>query len=91
MYNVLSKDPEKGYMRWKEEICTFIDEYWDYFRPGKASKGNSCLLFLIANIPTLQYLTAAQEHLHGKILLPAAYPQTTNVFSLGQKSMVSQV
>ncbi|KAJ3055678.1 Cysteine-rich protein 2-binding protein [Rhizophlyctis rosea] len=35
MYNVLMRDPDKEYMRWKEEICTFIDEYWDYFRPGK--------------------------------------------------------
>ncbi|KAG2220172.1 hypothetical protein INT45_013870, partial [Circinella minor] len=23
------------YFRWKDDICTFIDEYWDYLVPGK--------------------------------------------------------
>ena len=25
------------YFRWKDDICSFIDEYWDYLVPGKKS------------------------------------------------------
>ncbi|KAI7879615.1 hypothetical protein K492DRAFT_230904 [Lichtheimia hyalospora FSU 10163] len=30
-------DPEKRhkYFRWKDDICAFIDDYWDYLVPGK--------------------------------------------------------
>lgn len=38
VYNILSKkkDKNKNYCRWKEDICTFIDDYWDYFYAGRA-------------------------------------------------------
>ncbi|KAI9322487.1 hypothetical protein BX666DRAFT_2017105 [Dichotomocladium elegans] len=38
--NIIDRDkPEEErrhkYFRWKDDICTFIDEYWDYLVPGK--------------------------------------------------------
>jgi hypothetical protein len=29
---------EHYYFRWKEDVCAFIDEYWDYLVPEKQSK-----------------------------------------------------
>ncbi|KAJ3159740.1 Cysteine-rich protein 2-binding protein [Geranomyces michiganensis] len=35
MYNLLLRDPEKEYLRWREDICRFIETHWDYLKPGK--------------------------------------------------------
>ncbi|KAJ3280373.1 Cysteine-rich protein 2-binding protein [Borealophlyctis nickersoniae] len=35
MYNLLLRDPTKEYLRWKEDICDYIDGTWEYFKPGK--------------------------------------------------------
>lgn len=40
-----SKKPEKDrrehyYFRWKEDVCAFIDDYWDYLLPDKQRKMN---------------------------------------------------
>jgi hypothetical protein len=29
---------EHYYFRWKEDVCAFIDDYWDYLAPEKQSK-----------------------------------------------------
>ncbi|KAH8552572.1 hypothetical protein BGW37DRAFT_489461 [Umbelopsis sp. PMI_123] len=29
------KDRDHHYFRWKEDICAFIDDYWEYLNPGK--------------------------------------------------------
>jgi hypothetical protein len=31
------KDRDHNYFRWKEDICSFIDDYWEYLNPGKQS------------------------------------------------------
>ncbi|KAI8394187.1 uncharacterized protein BYT42DRAFT_609923 [Radiomyces spectabilis] len=31
----LSKDRDHKYFRWKEDVCAFIDDYWEYLAPGK--------------------------------------------------------
>jgi cysteine-rich protein 2-binding protein len=31
------KDRDHSYFRWKEDICSFIDDYWEYLNPGKQS------------------------------------------------------
>lgn len=50
IYNLIKKaqvedakkpDKEKRehyYFRWKEDVCAFIDDYWDYLLPDKQSK-----------------------------------------------------
>ncbi|TPX66032.1 hypothetical protein SpCBS45565_g04706 [Spizellomyces sp. 'palustris'] len=35
IYNLLKRTPEKEYVRWKEDICSFVEVYWEYFKPGK--------------------------------------------------------
>ncbi|KAJ3171845.1 Cysteine-rich protein 2-binding protein [Geranomyces variabilis] len=35
IYNLLLRDPEKEYVRWREDICRFIELHWDYLKPGK--------------------------------------------------------
>ncbi|KAJ3173151.1 Cysteine-rich protein 2-binding protein [Geranomyces variabilis] len=35
MYNLLLRDPEKEYLRWREDICRFIELHWDYLKSGK--------------------------------------------------------
>ncbi|KNC97342.1 uncharacterized protein SPPG_07270 [Spizellomyces punctatus DAOM BR117] len=35
IYNLLKRTPEKEYVRWKEDICSFVEMYWEYFKPGK--------------------------------------------------------
>ncbi|TPX54237.1 hypothetical protein PhCBS80983_g05993 [Powellomyces hirtus] len=36
LYNLLLRNPDKEFMRWKEDICQFIDAHWEYLKPGKA-------------------------------------------------------
>lgn len=33
-------DRDHQYFRWKEDLCAFIDEYWEYLHPGKQSKSS---------------------------------------------------
>lgn len=47
--SILDKDkPENerhhGFFRWKDDICAFIDDYWDYLLPGKKRKYSSSSL-----------------------------------------------
>ena len=36
VYNLTRNvDEDKVYVRWREDICRFIDEHWDVLTPGK--------------------------------------------------------
>ncbi|KAI8825639.1 uncharacterized protein EV422DRAFT_134636 [Fimicolochytrium jonesii] len=35
VYTLLRQNPAKEFVRWKEEICLFIDTHWEYLKPGK--------------------------------------------------------
>jgi hypothetical protein len=39
-------DRDHHYFRWKEDLCAFIDDYWDYLNPGKQSKPHYCLNYV---------------------------------------------
>ncbi|KAI9101179.1 hypothetical protein DFS34DRAFT_613420 [Phlyctochytrium arcticum] len=35
IYTLLMRTPGKEHVQWKEDICNFIDEYWNYLKPGQ--------------------------------------------------------
>ncbi|KAI9190594.1 uncharacterized protein BJ171DRAFT_543631 [Polychytrium aggregatum] len=35
IYNIVQSSPGKEFVRWKEDICDFIDRNWDYMLSGK--------------------------------------------------------
>ena len=37
MYNLLISDPSKKFVKWKDELCSFIDIHWENLTPGKKS------------------------------------------------------
>ena len=59
-------EPEKRhkYFRWKDDICAFIDDYWDYLVPGKKSTTgifyNSCIM--THSTPHFRISYVAQYH-----------------------------
>ncbi|KAJ3012961.1 Cysteine-rich protein 2-binding protein, partial [Thoreauomyces humboldtii] len=34
LYTLYQRHPDKEFFRWREDICLFIDEYWQYLKPG---------------------------------------------------------
>ncbi|CAG8447732.1 9962_t:CDS:10 [Ambispora leptoticha] len=35
LYNLLKRHPDRKFFQWKDEICKFIEGYWDYLAPSK--------------------------------------------------------
>ncbi|KAJ3092877.1 Exocyst complex component 7 [Quaeritorhiza haematococci] len=49
------ENSKREFVRWKEQLCSFIDEYWEYFYPAKA------------RTPTWQNTVASCLSTHNKI------------------------
>lgn len=43
----IAKDRDHKYFRWKEDLCDFVEDYWEYLAPEKASE---CHLVVSNNV-----------------------------------------
>lgn len=85
------KDRDHQYFRWKEDLCAFIDDYWEYLHPGKQSNVSLLLALPLRCEIHLINRDLLQNRLLGIIQLQVSYLPIAAYFYQVSRSFNSQV